>query len=74
MEHHFGLLRIRSKYQHNFDRLIQEKKNKILNDIESTTIGNVVSKNANFGIIIFVQNEEYGEKSLFTNHEIQFTC
>lgn len=70
LEHHFGLLRIRSKYHHTFERFLnEEKKVSILHEIEMMTIGNAVLRNAQFGEIIFSDDEKHGEKSLFSNRD-----
>lgn len=56
LEYHFGLLRIRCKFQHNFDRFVhEEKKVELLDEIEKMTIDNIVSS----------RKKTFGEKVFF---------
>ena len=74
LEHHFGLLRIRCKFNHNFEKVTKEEtKLKVLHEIEKETVGNAIhSRKATFGDIITLNGEIHGEKSKFTNREIAY--
>lgn len=72
LEHHFGLLRIRCKFQHNFDRFIrEEKKVELLSEIEQMTIDNIVSeRKKTFGANVLPDGTFHGEQSIFSNKDL----
>ena len=76
LEHHFGLIRLRCKYKHDYDQFVKkEVEVEILHQIEKITIGNLVQHRKNsYGEIVFLdENTPHGEKSKFFNNEIAFS-
>ena len=72
LEHHFGLLRIRCKFQHNFDRFVhEEKKVELLDEIEKMTIENIVSsRKKTFGEKVFLDGIVHCEQSIYSNKDL----
>ena len=76
LEHHFGLLRIRSHFEYTFTNFIQEEaKVKVLHEIEKEVIGNIVaSHKSQIGeTVFFLNGEYYGEKHYYKNREFAYS-
>ena len=69
LEHHFGLLRMRCKYKHNFNNILQnEKRINILLQIESELSGTIIrGRKDTFGVKVKTKCQEYGEKYGYSN-------
>ena len=75
LEHHFGLMRIRSKYNDDIEHYINsEKESNILENIEKEILGNIVSKRtSSFGEVINVDGIFYGgSMEISRNKDIAF--
>lgn len=75
LEHHFGLLRIRCKFDHSFKNFVKEAtKVKVLHEIERETIFNLIpSRHSKFGEVIYISNQPYGEKSIYSNKDVAYS-
>lgn len=73
VEHHFGLLRIKSKYNDDFNTLLtSETKVQIASDIEHEIIGKTVrNKRTSYGVDVFLDRIVYGNNIGF-NHKIAY--
>ena len=62
LEHHFGLLRIKSKYNDDFDTLFSsESKTQILSDIEHEVLGTITNlRRPSYGVDVDLNCEIYG--------------
>lgn len=74
LEHHFGLLRIKSKYNDDFNTLLQsEIKVQIAADIEHEIIGKTIrNKRTSYGVDIFLDRIIYGN-NIGYNHKIAYS-
>ena len=75
LEHHFGLLRLRCKFNHSFSNFVEEEcKVKLLHEIENNIVGNVVTSRRNsVGEIIDLSSVEYGGKHSYSNREMAYS-
>lgn len=75
LEHHFGLMRLRSKFDHSYENFLQEEsKVKVLHEIEADIIGNVVSSRKSVvGEVVELTDFVNGEKGRFKNREIAYS-
>ncbi|KAK8883713.1 hypothetical protein M9Y10_042811 [Tritrichomonas musculus] len=73
LEHHFGLIRLRCKFKHDFEKFVEEEvKIKIIDEIEKMTIGNLIQhRKSSYGEIVVLDDDyPHGEKSKFFNSEM----
>ena len=74
LEHHFGLLRIRCKFDHRYSNFIkQEAKVNAFHEIEKEIVDNVVIYRRNvFGETLFI-DEQYKDCQRYSNREVAYS-
>lgn len=73
VEHHFGLLKIKSKYNDDFKTLISsETKVQIASDIDHKIIEKTIRNKQTYGVDVFLDRIAYGNNIGF-NHKIAYS-
>ena len=74
LEHHFGLLRLKCQYNHEFENIIlNEEKIQILQMLENEFVDNIIKKRRKtFGVQIHLDNINYGENYGYSNKQMAF--
>lgn len=67
LEHHFGLLRLRSKYKHNFENMIkQQNKIELMKTMEKEMTANIIkNRKKTYGVTIFLDKRRFAENQNF---------